>query len=101
MRIFSSILSLRVSSSLLILFGVIFSFQRCVYVEADTLSSLLDTVPFTNAITGITNNSAVTSFMNVQCYYLEVENVTCTDCSWGGSCQLRMIHEGPLPPPSN
>jgi non-lysosomal glucosylceramidase len=34
----------------------------------------------------------------LQCYYLEVENVTCTDCSWGGSCAVQTMLTGPPPP---
>ena len=31
---------------------------------------------------------------------LQVENVTCTACSWGGKCELQTLLDGPAPPPT-
>ena len=44
-----------------------------------------------NGVVGVTHNQDLYGTMGVSCYYLEVENVTCTDCSWGGACRLQTL----------
>eukprot|EP01116_Phalansterium_solitarium_P010681 TRINITY_DN2576_c0_g2_i1.p1 TRINITY_DN2576_c0_g2~~TRINITY_DN2576_c0_g2_i1.p1 ORF type:complete len:1038 (+),score=373.87 TRINITY_DN2576_c0_g2_i1:144-3257(+) len=58
-----------------------------VAIAADSLFAVLAAVPFQNK-PGLVNASEAYTFMSVPCYYLEVENVTCTDCSWGGPCAV-------------
>ena len=66
----------------------------------DALSAALAAVPFGNALTGLTNNSDAYGVHALQCYYLEVENVSCTSCSWGGACAVQTLLPSGSPPPS-
>jgi len=68
--------------------------------RSDLLSDSLSKIPFSDALVGITNNSDLYGLLPVQCYYLEVENVSCVSCSWGGSCELQtLVPTPPSPPP--
>ena len=67
---------------------------------SDALSSALAAVPFGNAAAGLTNNSDAYGQHALQCYYLEVENVTCTSCSWGGACAVQTLLPAGSSPPS-
>jgi len=68
--------------------------------QTDTLSQSLLKIPFQDARTGSTNNSDAYGLLPVQCYYLEIENVSCVSCSWGGSCDLQtLLPNPPAPPP--
>lgn len=64
----------------------------------DVLGSTLLNVSFSAALQGVSRNGDVYGRHRVDCYYLEIENVTCVDCSWGGSCDLQTL--GGTPPPS-
>jgi hypothetical protein len=68
----------------------------------DALSAALQSVPFSAAVVGLTNNSDAYGSHALDCYYLEVEDVGCTSCSWGGACAVQTLAStGPAPPPSN
>ena len=66
----------------------------------DALSAALARVPFGNALAGLTNSSDAYGEQSLQCYYLEVENVTCTSCSWGGACAVQTLLPAGAPPPA-
>lgn len=66
--------------------------------SADPLFAALASVPFDDALLGVSNNADTYGLHSVSCYYLEVENVSCTSCSWGGKCQLQTLQVGPPPP---
>ena len=71
-----------------------------VHAISDLLSSSLALLPTQDALVGTTNNSDTYGLLPLQCYYLEVENVSCTSCSWGGSCNVQTLQPNPpLPPP--
>ena len=65
---------------------------------SDALGATLSSVSFNAALPGVTRNGDVYGRHRVDCYYLEIENVTCTSCSWGGTCELQTL--GVSPPSS-
>ena len=68
-----------------------------VYSATDALSKALAAVPFSDGIVGVTKNGDAYGTHSLSCYYLEVENVTCTDCSWGGKCAVQTMSAGSQP----
>ena len=64
----------------------------------DALSAALAGVPFSDGLVGRSNNSDAYGTLDLACYYLEVENVTCTSCSWGGKCQVLTMRNSSAPP---
>jgi hypothetical protein len=62
--------------------------------SSDALSSALATVPFSNGLTGVSVNADTYNYHPLSCFYLETENVTCTDCSWGGDCNVLGLGPG-------
>jgi non-lysosomal glucosylceramidase len=65
---------------------------------SDALGTALASISFNSALEGVTHNGDMYGRHSVSCYYLEIENVTCTSCSWGGACQLQTL--GTTPPSS-
>ena len=63
---------------------------------SDALGAALASISFNSALKGETHNGDLYGRHSVSCYYLEIENVSCTSCSWGGACDLQTL--GSTPP---
>ena len=67
--------------------------------SASLQSQLQSVVQFT---TGLVHKSDAFRYKGIPCGYLEGENITCSDCSWGvgGSCPYMWGFNGSAPPPT-
>jgi hypothetical protein len=66
--------------------------------RADDLSDALARVAFDAALPGTSRRGDVYGLHRVPCFYLETENVTCEDCSWGVSGTCSLLTLGAQPP---
>ncbi len=57
-------------------------------VDAPDLAAALSRVRFLSA--GTTAAATTFSFYPLPCMYLEAENVSCQQCSWGGNCNYKV-----------